>query len=213
MSFKSENTLRIDLAEPLPVYPAFLTDPRAYIAVPVNGTGATQFSAGTGPFRIASFSEKKVLLERNDHYWKGTSAALNSIDFQCGVNSAEVAAGLRSGAFDLASNLSPQDLDEITHDRWLRANLVEAPKKNVYLMLFNQQTLIGRNESLRKAMCSAIRIHDLVRGTLGRFAQPAECFYPPGILGHDPGRRRQPVSKEDVQNLLRSSGIEVPADL
>src|SRR5262249_10535305 len=148
--------------------------------------------------------------ERNDRYWKGASAVLDSIEFHCGVNSAEIAAGLRSANFDLAISLSPQDLDAITQDRWWRANLVEAPKKDVYMILFNKQTAIGQNESIRKAIGGALRIHYLVRGTMGRFAQPAECLFPPGILGHDPGRRRPSVSNEEVQSLLHSSGLELP---
>ena len=206
---QSENTLRIDLQEALPVYPAFLTDPRAYIAVPVEGA-KDQPALGTGPFRISSCSETRVLVERNDRYWKGATAAFDSIEFRCGVNSAEITAGLRSGIVDLASNLSPQDLDDITHDRWWRANLVEAPKKNVYMVLFSKQSAIGKNEALRKALCGSLRIHDLVRGTMGRFAQPAECLYPPGILGHDPGRRRPPLSSEEVRSLLKSSGLNFP---
>src|SRR6185295_19709977 len=45
------------------------------------------------------------------------------------------------------------------------------------------------------------------------FAQVATGLLPPGVLGHDPGRRRPPLSKEKAAELLTESGIELPAPL
>lgn len=58
-----------------------------------------------------------------------------------------------------------------------------------------------------------MRTHDLVRRTLGRFAQPAEGLYPPGILGHDAGRRRTPLAREKAEELLKRSSLKRPLKL
>ncbi len=203
---RSENQFVIELQEPLPVYPALLTDPRAGIV----GDGQESRLVGTGPFQMASFQQNAVNLKRNEHYWKGGSPPLDEIEFRCAVSSAEIAAGLRSGEFDLASSLLPQDLEQILQDSKLRAGLIEVSKKMVYFVLFNTRSAAGKVPEIRQALSGIVRTHDLVRGTLGRFAQPAEGLLPPGILGHDPGRRRQPLLRDQALDLLKSSGLSLP---
>jgi serine/threonine protein kinase/ABC-type transport system substrate-binding protein len=197
MLAQSDNKLVIELHEPLPIYPALLTDYRSAIACE---------KLGTGPFRLVSFQPDHIVLERNEHHWSGDSAPLDSIEFRCGMSSAEIAAGLRSGELDLAGNLSPQDLEQVLQDQQLRAGLVEAPQKIVYFALFNHNSPLGRIPELRQALSGVVRTHDLIRSTLGRFAQPADGLLPPGILGHEPGRRHQPLSQEKVVELLKSAG-------
>ena len=129
ISVESKNRLKIQLEEALPLFPSFLTDSRLAIA--------REGLIGTGPFKILSHKPEHVTLERNNQYWKGTTAPLDSIEFHCGVSSTDIASGLKSGKFDLASNLLPKDLEEILQDR--RAGVVEVPKKNVYYVIFNDQ--------------------------------------------------------------------------
>lgn len=203
ITVESQNRLKIQLEDPLPLFPSLLTDSRLAIA------GETLI--GTGPFKFRSYTPEHITLDRNEQYWKGTVAPLDSIEFYCGVSSTDIAAGLKSGKFDLASNLLPKDLEEILQDR--RAGVVEVPKKNVYYAIFNDRSEISRTEELRKALCGAVRIDDLVRGTLGRFAQPATGLIPPGILGHDPGRRRQPLLQQEAFELIESSKLPTPIRL
>lgn len=195
---ESQNRLRIDLEESLPLFPSLLTDMRIGITREMpDGT-----LIGTGPFKMRSYSTHKIILERNEHYWKGARAPLERIEFDCGVSSADIALGLKSGRFDLASNLLPKDLEEILQDR--RAQTVEVAKKNVYYAIFNDRSELSKNDELRKALCGSVRIDDLVRGTIGRFAQPATGLIPPGILAHDPARRRQPLVREEAIRLIDS---------
>ncbi|PWT88400.1 MAG: hypothetical protein C5B54_10685, partial [Acidobacteria bacterium] len=195
---ESQNRLRIDVEESLPLFPSLLTDGRIGIAREMPD-GAL---IGTGPFQMQSYSPQHVTLQRNEHYWKGTRAPLERIEFDCAVSSADIAIGLKSGKFDLASNLLPKDLEEILQDR--RAQVVEVAKKNVYYAIFNDHSELSKNDDLRKALCGAVRIDDLVRGTMGRFAQPATGLIPPGILAHDPARRRQPLVREEALRLIES---------
>jgi ABC-type transport system substrate-binding protein len=91
----------------------------------------------------------------------------------------------------------------------MRAGLVEMPKKNIYFVMFHRDT----PPALRRALASASRVQDLVWGTLGRFALPATGLLPPGILGHDPGRRQSHLSREKAVELIREAGIALPARL
>lgn len=209
----SQSQLKIELEEPLPIYPALLTDSHSSIAYKTSIDRENERLIGTGPFQLVSFKPDFVILHRNEHYWKGT-ASLDAVHFRCSVSSTDLAKGLRSGEFDLVSNLSLQDLEQILLDRRLRAGFVEAPKKNIYFALFNSKSSLAQNPSLRHALCGVVRMDDLVRATLGRFAQPAVGLLPPGILGHDPGRRqRQPLDREKAVQLLNSSGLSFPIQL
>jgi serine/threonine protein kinase/ABC-type transport system substrate-binding protein len=212
ISVKSEKMLIIELEEPLQIYPAFLTDCRAAVARNISGSDQRQW-AGTGPFEIVEFSSGRVLLKRNEKYWSRSPSILDSIEFLCGINSVEIASGFRSGKIDLAGNLLLDDLDQILQDRKIRANLVEATKKNIHFVFFNAHTPLGSNEKLRQALCGVVRTDDLVRSTVGRFAQPADGFFPPGILGHDPGKRRKPLSRDEAVQLLKESGASLPITL
>ncbi|MEW6730755.1 MAG: ABC transporter substrate-binding protein [Acidobacteriota bacterium] len=210
----SDWQLRIELSEPLPIYAALLTDVRTAVAYKESNDSPTDRDfIGTGPFKFAFFTSTHVLLAGDENYWRGKGPLLDTIEFRSTASSAEMAAGLRDGVFDVARDLLPEDLEEVLRDKHLRAGLVEAPKKNIYFCLFNSSSLVGQSAEFRQALFGAVRTHDLVRRTLGRFAQPAEGLLPPGILGHDPGRRRQPLSDKKVMQLLSMTGSVAPIRL
>jgi ABC-type transport system substrate-binding protein len=206
---RSEREIEIGLAEALPIYPALLSHKRTAIAREAASAPASAPAlVGTGPFRIASHEPGRVVLERTPDYWRGTPARLDAIEFRTGLRASTIAAGLRSGEFDLARDLPPEDLEEVLRDPRLRGWLVESPKENTYFVLFSSLAgPAGRNASLRRALTGVLHTQDLVWRTLGRFAQPAVCLIPPGMLGHDPGRRNPPLGREEAKELLRASGL------
>ena len=205
----SENTLQIQLQDKLPIYAALLTDSRAGIAVPLAEQGPESFT-GTGPFKIASFTSDQIVLDRNEYYWKGIAPHVESVHFRKLLNSSEASSEFRSGKFDVVRDLPPQDLENILRDHRLNATLVEAPKRNIYFVVFNGQSELCQKPEIRKAMAGIVQIQDLVRSTLGRFAEPAEGVLPPGILGYDPGRRRHSIPSEEARKLLENSKLPLP---
>jgi ABC-type transport system substrate-binding protein len=207
---QDENRLQFKLREPLAIYPALLADTHTGIARYSTADGDREPRLyGTGPFEITSHTPRQIVLQRNADYWKGNPPRLDAVEFRPGLNATMIAGGLRSGEYDLARDLLPNDLDEILRDPRLRRGLIETPKKNTYFALFNTVNgLAALNPSLRKALTGVVRTHELVWQTLGRFAQPAVCFIPPGMLGHDPGKRRQLLSREEALGLIKSAGLE-----
>src|SRR5262249_18174644 len=192
----SEDTIQIQLRERLPIYPALLTDPRSAIAAPaIEGTALL----GTGPFKIANVSPEGVELERNQDYWKGTPAHVEAVRFHVAGSVGQMAEGFRAGKYDLVREIQPQDLDAILRDRQKQATLAEVSLKNVFFILFNNSSPLCRNVELRRALTGIIRTQDLVRSTLGRLGNPAGGFLPPGVFGHDPGRRRYPISIDEAR--------------
>ncbi|MFY9610404.1 MAG: ABC transporter substrate-binding protein [Blastocatellia bacterium] len=212
MVVHSSDTLEIRLSEPLSIYPALLADYKTGITR--IGANDSSFLLGTGPFRLSSYRAGSIVLERNEQYWKGASALLEALEFRVGLSAGAIAAGLRSGELDLARDLSPQDLEEFMRDPRFRNGIVEAPRKNTYFVLFNSRSgPLARNLMMRRALSGIVRTHDLVWQTLGRFAEPAVCLIPPGMLGHDPGKRRHTLTREEALDMLRDAEVTAPLHL
>jgi peptide/nickel transport system substrate-binding protein/oligopeptide transport system substrate-binding protein len=202
---RAEFDLEIRLSEPLAIYPAFMTD--IYTGI---GRALPQESGrvvGTGPFSMKERSESRVVLERNTQYWRSATSLVDTVEFRTSTGASSIAEQFRAGQLDLARDLLPKDLDEILRDSRFRRGLVEVPLKNTYFILFNCRSgPVAEDIGVRLALSRVIGTHDLVWRTLGRFAQPATSLIPPGILGHDPGRRRKALSVEEARELLEERG-------
>ncbi|HEV8232007.1 MAG TPA: ABC transporter substrate-binding protein [Thermoanaerobaculia bacterium] len=209
----SESEIEIRLREALPVYPAFLTDGRTSIAAASTNDGGEERILGTGPFVVTSHAADRAVLEKNAGYWKDSPPRLDQIEFRASLSASAVAAGLRSGEYDIARDLLPQDREAILRDPRFRSGLAETPKKNTYFVLFSRSGAASSKATLRRALADAARARDFVWGTLGRFALPATGIIPPGILGHDPGRRLPHASREKAAEMIRSSGLSLPVRL
>jgi peptide/nickel transport system substrate-binding protein/oligopeptide transport system substrate-binding protein len=198
--------LAIRLEEPLPIYPALLADARTAVCR-LADPGREESLVGTGPFRLASRDKDCVRLVRHEGYWKDRPPRLDAVEFRHGLSQPAIAAGLESGAFDVTGDLLPNDLERLLGDARFRRGLVETPKMTTYFLVFPTHAgAAGRSEPVRRALAGLVRPHDLVWQTLGRFAHPAVGLIPPGVLGHDPGRRRHLLSLEEARALLRSAG-------
>jgi ABC-type transport system substrate-binding protein len=210
---RTDRQLEIRLGEPLPLYPVLLTDIHTGIAREVKEDGGIRL-VGTGPFAVASREGGKVVLERNEAYWKGSSPPLDTIEFRPGMSAPAIASGLRSGELDLARDLLPEDLERTLRDPRLGGGLVEAPQQDTVFVVFNTRTgPVTRHPDVRRALSGVIQTTDLVWRTLGRLGQPATCLIPPGILGHDPGKKRTPLELDEARKLLESSGVSTPIRL
>jgi hypothetical protein len=153
------------------------------------------------------------VLDKNPTYWKDAPARLDRIEFRASLPAAAIAAGLKSGEYDVARDLLPQDREAILRDPRFRSGLVETPKKNTYFAVFSRSGAAAENPTLRRALSDAARARDFVWGTLGRFAASGDRDHPARILGHDPGRRLPHASREKAAELVRSAGLPLPVRL
>ena len=204
----SEDTLEVELTELLPIYPSLLTDARAAVAKETDTPSSAGTNLmGTGPFKVESRDQSSVTLAKDPNYWRGDPAKVDAIEFRTYDSAAAIASEFRAGKIDLARDLQPEDLETLLRDPRFRRGLVEAPQKITYFMLFNTSSSEKvKDEAVRKALSGVIRTRDLVWQTLGRFAQPATGLIPPGILGHDPGRRPTTISSRGGQRDVELGG-------
>ena len=210
ISAPTDRDIVIRLSDPLPIFASLLTDPRtAIVAAPASSDGPP---FGTGPFQVALHTPERVVLERNPRFPR-EAARVERIEFKAALAASAIADGLRTGELDVARDLLPQDLEAILREPRFRAGLVETPKKNTYFALFHTASPAGANVALRTALAGAIRTQDLVWGALGRFALPATGLIPPGILGHDAGRRKTSFPREKAAEMIRGAGLPFPIRL
>ncbi len=212
----AERELRLELAEPLAIYPAMLTDLRTAVAVVAEGDagGASPRAlAGTGPFRLAELAADGVVrVERWQHHWR-TTPRVDAVEFRGGLSAAALAQGVRDGGLDLAHGLEPEALEEAARDRHLGLTLLESPRRSLYFLLFAKDGALGSSRGARRALGGVLRLHELVHAALGRLAQPATGVLPPGVLGHEAGARRAPLAREEAEALLLASGVRRPLHL
>ncbi len=208
---RSASHVEIQLSEALPIYPTLLSDPGAGIVRIVTNEDGSESAIGTGKFRIASSEPNRIVLERNDRYWGGTSTPVDCIEFQTRLTPGESAARFRAGQLDIVYELMNDDLDRILRDQRLGAQINEAPRKNVALVVFKTTSGLFKDPVVRRAVAGVVRTQDLVWQSLGRFAMPATGLIPPGMLGHDPGRRRTPIYAEQALSQMTSHGFTAPA--
>ncbi len=206
-----EQHLEIALTQPLQIYPAFLANiAAAIVRVPDEAAGESGFPAGTGPFRVASITPQATVLTRFPEHWRRAPANLDAIEFRA-VPTSAMGVGLRSGELDLVRVVAPNELEDSVEGFGLGGAMVEAPMKTSFFALFN--TRGGPNAQdidLRLALAQAVSVQELVWQALGRFAVPASGIVPPGILGHDPGRRRRHLALEEARRQVDSVGLQGP---
>jgi ABC-type transport system substrate-binding protein len=212
----AEDRLEIELLDPLPIFPALLTDAlTAVCRVEPGATNDRQRLVGTGPFVVTRRSSDRIVLEKNPNDWREARPRLDAIEFRTSLTASAIASGLRAGEIELARDLLPQDLEAVLREPRFRGGLVEVPKKNSYFVVFNRarEDGVSSKPAVRRALAGVVRSQDFVWGTLGRFALPATGLIPPGLLGHDPGRRRTLLAREAAAELLASSSVQLPLRL
>jgi ABC-type transport system substrate-binding protein len=202
----ADNRLEIRLNEPLPIYPAMLTDVSAAVGLVVEGEDGVERVLGTGPFFVAARTDERILLEPNPWFAGPVPPNVDAIEFRPKLTGAQLAEAFRAGEVDIARGVPPDDLERILRDHRLRATLVDTPRRDSCFVLFNTRGPATSSLLVRRALAGVVRTRALVWASLGRSALPATGLIPPGMLGHDPGRRLPTLTREYAIEMLRSAG-------
>ncbi len=215
IQLESDYVLSIELKEALPIYPVLLTASATAIVRRVpkeNGDGTDLY--GTGPFLFRAHDGEKVRLERNDKYWQQDSSNVNQLTFMLGMSAKDRKSQLETGAIDIARDLTEGDLEAIQRDPRFRGRIVEALGRNTFFAFFNCISgPVARHKALREALARVVNTRDLVWRAIGRYGQPAMGLIPPGLLGHDAGRRRTTMSMDDARDQIASLNLPSPIEL
>ena len=172
------------------------------------GEPATARLVGTGPSARLARADR-VVVERTPATGGAGLPRLDAHRVQAGAERLRPSprSSARARSTSRATSL-PQDLDEILRDARFRQGLVEAPKKNTYFVLFNCRSgPHAARPPLRRALSGVVRPRDLVWRTLGPLRGAGHGSDPPGMPGHDAGRRAALSTREDARELLAAAGV------
>lgn len=190
------------LTAALPIFPALLTDLNTAVHKPRPTLDEQHLGPlGTGPFVVSAVEDRQLTLARNRQTWRD-GARLDGVIFRLAESSEGIRRGLLEGQLDLGRDLSPNHLDEVLRNPRFRSRRVETVKKNIYFALWNSSGPHARDHRVRRILSRVLHPQDLVWRTLGRVAQPAVSFIPPGVLGHDAGRRRLMMTVDEGRRAL-----------
>ena len=130
---------------------------------------------GTGPYRIVEFrTGNRLALERNPDYWAKPAPAAKVTFVEVPELSSRVA-GLKSGEFDLITEVTPDQVKPLQADGTV--DVVGGPIDNIYGMIFDSKTNpIMRSKDLRQAFLHAIDRDLLVQALFAGSTTPANSF-------------------------------------
>lgn len=130
---------------------------------------------GTGPYKIVDFKTgNRLELVRNDGYWAKPAPAARVSFVEVPELSARVA-GLRSGEFDLITEVTPDQVKPLSQDG--RIDVVGGAIDNVYGMIFDSKSSkLMASKELRQAILHAIDRDLLVQALFAGRTTPANSF-------------------------------------
>lgn len=130
---------------------------------------------GTGPYRIASFKTgNRLELTRFDGYWGKTAPAAKVSFVEVPELSARVA-GLRSGEFDLITEVPPDQVKPLSADGCI--DVTGGAIDNIYGLVFDcKSSAVMQSKELRQAILHAIDRDILVNALFAGRTSTADNF-------------------------------------
>jgi peptide/nickel transport system substrate-binding protein len=209
--------LTVTLTRPTILLPGNLAVFAAGIASPTAleqyGADFSQHAAGTGPFKVESWTKDvELVLVANEEYWGGRPA-LDRIVFRTIAEDTVRVSELTTGGIDVANQIDFKDVEDVQSDANLQ--LITGTFFNVQFLSVNQTVPPFDNLQVRQALQYAINkqnIADVVfygNYTLG--AGPIA----PGLIGYDASlANTYAYDPEKAKATLQEAGVtEVSFDL
>lgn len=160
---------------------------------------------GTGPYRIAGFKTgNRLELARFDGYW-GKAAPAAKVSFVEVPELSARVAGLRSGEFDLITEVPPDQVKPLSSDG--RIDVVGGAIDNIYGLVFdNKSSPVMQSKELRQAILLAIDRDLLVNALFAGRTTTADAFESKtfGELCVDAGPKLYDPAK--AKALVKASG-------
>lgn len=167
---------------------------------------------GTGPFVFASYQpEQQLVVERNPDYW-GEAAGLERLTFRFIPEANARRLALEAGDVDVMLDVPLDNVDSIRSQGELQ---VDVPAPGQYEAMYaNISGEAGRtilqDESVRKAVATAIDREALVEGVFEGLATPDQTVIPARLLGDAASIvEGYDYDLEDARRLLDEAGWTV----
>lgn len=172
--------------------------------IPASAKDSEDLSAtpvGTGPYKFVSQSVGvNVVLEANADYWGG-APSIAKVTYEFSDDSATRLAGLKSGKYDLITNLAPQDVEQAPKSATVQGQ--EHP-----ILILDADEGITADVNVRKALNLAVDKEAIAENIFGGYAVlDAGQVLSPSILGFNEELEAYAYDPEEAKSLLEAAGV------
>jgi peptide/nickel transport system substrate-binding protein len=156
---------------------------------------------GTGPFKFVSRETGvSIDLEANADYWDG-APSVSEVHYEFVSEGGTRLAGLKSGDYDLITNLPPQDFEQAP----VGAN--RQGQENPILILDADEGITA-DPNVRIALNLAVDKEAIAEQVYGGYAQVVNGqLLAPSILGHNASIEPYPYDPEQAKQLIEDAGV------
>jgi peptide/nickel transport system substrate-binding protein len=156
---------------------------------------------GTGPYKFAGRQQGvSIKLEANADYWGGVPA-ISTVNYEFVSEGGTRLAGLKSGKYDLITNLPPQDVAQAPKSANIQGQ--ENP-----IIILDVEEGITADENVRKALNLAVDKDAIAKQVYGGFAQVAEGqLLAPSVLGHNESLEPYAYDPDEAKRLIEDAGV------
>ena len=156
---------------------------------------------GTGPYKFVSRETGvNIKLTANGDYWGG-APSIKDVTFEFVAEGGTRLAGLKSGKYDLITNLPPQDVDQAPASATVQGQ--EHP-----VLILDADEGITADPKVRLALNLAVDKEAIAQSVYGGFATPdAGQLLSPSILGFNSSLSAYPYDPEQAKTLLEEAGV------
>lgn len=169
----------------------------------------SRLPVGTGPYKVVEFTDSvRVVLEKFDRYWGPGKAAVDRIEFRYVPELSTRIAGLRSGEFDIITEIPPDQATAIQNMSGV--SVVGGPIQNIYGMFFDETNSSPmKNPKFREALTISIDRDKLVKTLFSDLATVPNNWqselFGDMYLADYPGL---PYNPERAKELLKEVGYQ-----
>ncbi len=156
---------------------------------------------GTGPYKFVSREVgSQIVLDANADYWGG-APSVGEVTYEFVTEGGTRLAGLKSGEFDLITNLPPQDVDQAPASAAIQGQ--EHP-----MLILNADEGITADPNVRLALNLAIDKDAIAEQVYGGYATPDACqILSPSILGFNEDLSPFPYDPDQAKQLIEDAGV------
>ena len=163
---------------------------------------------GAGPYRVASFSETEVELERNPR-WAFAPPPTPKVRVRVVDDTNARALMLVGGSADLVQNAVRIDLaDDLAARK--RVHMQSGPSAILTYIMMNNRDPVLKDVRVRRAIAYALDRTRVIRTKLGGHAVLATGLLPPGHWAYEGDVDRYPYDPDKARALLDQAGYPVP---
>jgi peptide/nickel transport system substrate-binding protein len=171
----------------------------------VGMDGLDQQPVGTGPFRfVERVRDERIVLQANQDHWRGRPG-IERLEFRPISEAATRIAALRSGAVDLATNISADQAPVVTREG---LHLFSRPGvQTLYLRLHARRPPLD-DVRVRRALAHAIDVETILATLYGGRARRVAAPFPPDVFGYDASVAPVPYDPSLARALLAEAGYQ-----